>query len=156
MLVADWGEENVQKESSIAASLFADLKLGYFWSSRGCLRQFLTVLLFRMFRCGRYVSWGWFEQKEKVKHKCLALTVRDLLWELGRGFGDKQMFLATWRNGRVCPPEDKNAAGQPNTLMGKSANGARGRKFHRKKLFDCRPNGERNLQSMTSTGENSH
>ena len=66
------------------------------------------------------------------------------------------MFLATWRNGRVCPPEDKNAAGQPNTLMGKSANGARGQKFHRKKLFDCRPNGERNLQSMTSTGENSH
>ena len=71
-------------------------------------------------------------------------------------FGDKQMFLVTQRNGRVCPPEDKNAAGQPNTLMGKSANGARGRKFHRKKLFDCRPNGERNLQSMTSTGENSH
>ena len=100
---------------------------------------------------------GDLSKKEKVKNKCLALTVRDLLQELGRGFGDKQMFLATWRNGRVCPAEDKNAAGQPNTLMGKSANGASEPKFHRKKLFDCRPNGEKSTKhDQYSQGENSH
>ena len=66
---------------------------------------------------------------------------------IGRNrFGDKQMFLATWRNGRVCPPEDKKSC-----RAAKYCNGQMqmGQKFHRKKLFELPHKWRGNLQGTT-------
>ena len=88
---------------------------------------------FAVLKSRRYVKVIWAKQEGKAQTSGSDSSRPSL--GIGRSrFGDKQMFLATWRNGRVCPPEDKKAARQPNTVMGKCK---WGRNFTARNYLSC-------------------
>ena len=87
---------------------------------------------FRCLKCGGYVKVIWEKQEGKAQMSGSDSSRPSL--GIGKScFGDKQMFLTTWRNGRVCPPERQKCC-----LPAKYCNGQMqmGQKFHRKKLFE--------------------